>query len=192
VDTGTKETLVGVSVWVVIIAGLVWGWSSLKDWSRDRTASACQPYVTLYEQIRPKAEQLRVSLLNSLLPGFPENMTATEQSVMDAYAVQRSLAGKAADIALANSGCFGGSAVYQAELVKHSPVTIDLVYLPRPGGRCRDGWASGSIGQRGACSHHGGVDSGGAVGLYNSAEGFGRVLGSSDQLPIGLAAADEN
>lgn len=40
-----------------------------------------------------------------------------------------------------------------------------FAFLPTGGG-CRDGWNSPSIGRRGACSHHGGVDRSGNVFIF--------------------------
>ena len=55
-----------------------------------------------------------------------------------------------------------------------------LPLVPAPS--CRDGWDSPSIGRRGACSHHGGVERHGELALLIVAASFGAGLFTTAQL----------
>ncbi|MGW3769928.1 hypothetical protein [Actinomadura verrucosospora] len=88
---------------------------------------------------------------------IPLRLTQSADAIKTAYAQRRQLAGRSAAIVTSRPHCFNDSTVVNARTVQALPLSVAYVEMPHPT-RCRDGWRSPSIGRRGACSHHGGVD----------------------------------
>ncbi|MFG2367979.1 hypothetical protein ACGFY3_41170 [Streptomyces mirabilis] len=147
--------LIIVGVWAVvlgIIGAAIYGLAALGS---RQEAKKCQPVVASYKQERQKAETIRIPLIlgAEVLPG---DEALAQQDIMDAYASKRAQAGKAASIAVAHQDCFDSDVVGRAQEIQRLPETAAAVSMPAST-TCADGWFSSSIGQQGACSHHGGA-----------------------------------
>lgn len=156
------------TVTLAMLAGLAsCGVSAWQDHQRE---SACEPYRTKALTLDQQAAKVKIPLISSFDSGirnlqlgrsFPASLGeldavgATETEISEAYRRKRELAGQAAKVVLEHRNCMPGF-IEAATHIKNSPAGVTWVEMPSAG-RCADGWASGSIGRQGACSHHGGV-----------------------------------
>ncbi|MFF3328754.1 DUF3761 domain-containing protein [Streptomyces sp. NPDC002888] len=140
-------------------------------WKDDQHESWCRPHRTEARALSDKAGAVRVPLvfagdpaisilqLGTKLPDDLGNLgvtSATELDIATAYSEKRNVAGQAARIVLDHQECFDDGSITQAFRIDQAPSKVSRVEMPSTA-HCRDGWLPTSIGQRGACSHHGGV-----------------------------------
>ncbi|WP_285566218.1 hypothetical protein [Streptomyces sp. RTGN2] len=138
----------------------------------DDDGSGCQRYTSQVSSLNVQADRVSIPLVSLLdpdvaplqtgrqLPRFSaDSSVASEEDVKYGYREKRELAGRAAQIVLTHQDCFSDDRVATAARVKGLPVEVTSVEMPT-GPHCADGWPSSSIGEQGACSHHGGVVSG--------------------------------
>jgi hypothetical protein len=158
-----------VLVALTVLAGLGCSmWDSLEE---RRSAAACESHRTRASTLNEQSRAVQIPLvpftdpsistlqLGTALPEELEGFNVTsvsEPDVFTAYEQKRSIAGRAARVVLDHRDCFSDQFVSDAWRIERTPLKVSRVVMPSAA-HCRDGWPSGSIGQPGACSHHGGV-----------------------------------
>ncbi|MEV6963206.1 hypothetical protein AB0M97_29420 [Streptomyces sp. NPDC051207] len=161
-----------VGLGVVTLALLVGlGSCAWDSWTDEQHEAACKPLRTKARRLSDKAQAVQVPLVPTTDPSvvhlqlgldFPDGLgdidatSATESDIATAYSEKRDLAGQAAQVVLDHRECFSDLYISQASRIRQAPTEVSRVVMPAPA-HCLDGWPSTSIGQQGACSHHGGV-----------------------------------
>ncbi|MGW0122527.1 hypothetical protein [Streptomyces sp. NPDC003327] len=186
IKTNTKDGLGCLGIVGLVILTAVYGLPALGQWLEGQRETRCRPTVDSYEEARMVADGIHIPLILGS-DHAPGDENATEDAIKAAYAEKWSANASAADIALSHQDCFNEVLLRRARRARDSPAAVWFVSMPTTTS-CRDGWGSPSIGQRGACSHHGGV----AWGSPSATLHFEptRVLYERNELPIRLASAE--
>ncbi|MEU8517566.1 hypothetical protein AB0C76_39225 [Kitasatospora sp. NPDC048722] len=142
------------------------GW---KTWQEHSQEGACKPHREEALRLDQETAKVHIPLVLPMDPAVerlsiwqPEidlslpDQGASEAAVAEAYRVKRARAGKAAQVVMDHKDCFDKHVISRAADVEKSPARVSRVDMPQAA-TCADGWPSGAIGKRGACSHHGGV-----------------------------------
>ncbi|MFI1173274.1 hypothetical protein [Streptomyces melanogenes] len=137
-------------------------WSTWRAWQHDAAEAACKTPRSQRAAAVKEAGLEKIPVIGDPISSpWPNNAyipesNATDRWILIAYNQRRKYLGEASRVVLQYQSCFNWSDRSVAQQVLNTPETAISVDMPSPA-RCADGWPSGSIGKRGACSHHGGV-----------------------------------
>ncbi|MEU5437714.1 hypothetical protein AB0G73_30660 [Streptomyces sp. NPDC020719] len=153
--------IIAMGILSLVVAAIAW--SVWRAWQHDAIEAACKAPRSQRAAAVKEADLEKIPVIGDPISSpSPSNeylpkSNATDRWILIAYNQRRKYLGEASEVILQHQACFNWSDRSQAQQVLDTPETVASVDMPSGVG-CADGWPSSSIGKRGACSHHGGVD----------------------------------